>query len=100
MCSIDGNQPSAAFIGQWLPFMTQSPIAIYVTILTASYFQAATRRIDVAKSVDAMATKGKLIALINQHIATYDKGVNDDSIAAVMSLAYNEVCHPPRSSSV
>ncbi|KUJ06793.1 uncharacterized protein LY89DRAFT_678374 [Mollisia scopiformis] len=91
MCSIDGHDPPATFMDQWLPFMTQSPISIYITLLTASYFQAATHRIKVENSVDAMAAKGRLISLINAHIVTHSKGVNDESIAAVMSLAYNEV---------
>jgi hypothetical protein len=30
-------------------------------------------------------------ALINEHIKSHGNSVSDDSIAAVMSLAYNEV---------
>ena len=80
--------------------MTQSPIAVYITILTSSYFQASTRRIDVQKSVDAIAAKVKLITLINEHIANHSRAVNDESIAAVMSLAYNEVRIPVTSQAV
>lgn len=94
MCSIDGNDAPVAFMNQWLPFMTQSPIAIYIALLTASYFQAASRQIQVENSVDAMAAKGRLINLINDHIVTSGKGINEESIAAVMSLAYNEVSTP------
>lgn len=72
--------------------MTQSPITIHVTILSASYFQAFSQNIAVEKSVDAMAAKGTLIKLINDHIISHKDEVSEESIAAVMSLAYNEVC--------
>jgi hypothetical protein len=91
MTSIDGVDPPEGFMGQWLPFMIQSPLVVYIMILTSSYFQATSRRIDVEKSVDAVAAKVKLVTLINAHITTNSKGVNDEAIAAVMSLAYNEV---------
>ena len=42
-------------------------------------------------AVDVMSTKIKLITLINEHIVTHSSGVNDDAIAAVMSLTFNEV---------
>ncbi len=91
MSSIDGTEPSQVFNDQWLPFIAQSPIAIYVPILSSCYFQASTRRIPVEKSVEVIAIKGKLINLINEHIVSHSRGVNDDSIAAVMSLTYTEV---------
>lgn len=100
MCSIDGNNPPATFMNQWLPFMTQSPIAIYITLLTTSYFQAASRQVQVENSVDAMAAKGRLINLINTHIVTSSKGVNEESIAAVMSLAYNELVYSDEKSTL
>lgn len=71
--------------------MAQSPIAINVAILSAAYFQATTRSIDVEKSVDAISSKGKLITLINEHIREHVNSVHDESIAAVMSLASTEV---------
>jgi hypothetical protein len=76
---------------EWVPFMIQSPIVVYIALLTTSYYQASSRQIKVEDSVDAMAAKGRLISLINTHIRTHSKGVDDESIAAVMSLAYNEV---------
>jgi hypothetical protein len=91
MSSIDGTEPSQVFNGQWLPFLIQSPIAIYVPILSSCYFQASTRRIPVEKSLEVIATKSDLIALINEHIVSHSRGVDDDSIAAVMSLTYTEV---------
>ena len=78
-------------MGQWMSFMIQSPLVVYITILSSSYFQAVSRKIDVEKSVDAVTARVKLITLINAHITTNSKGVNDEAIAAVMSLAYNEV---------
>jgi len=51
-----------------------------------------TRRIDPEKSIDVVTTRMKLIALINDHIATHSRKVEEDAIAAVASLAYNEVC--------
>lgn len=80
-----------SFMDQWMPFMIQSPLVVYITILSSSYFQAVSRQIDVEKSVDAVAARVKLITLINAHITSHSKGVNDETIAAVMSLAYNEV---------
>jgi hypothetical protein len=91
MTSIDGQSPVNSFNDQWIPFMIQSPIIAYIGILTSSYFQAIARGIDVEKSVDAIATRVKLIKLINEHLTTHRKEVNDEAIAAVMSLAYNEV---------
>ena len=91
MTSIDGQSPVSSFNDQWIPFMIQSPIIAYIGILTSSYFQAIARGVDVEKSVDAIATRVKLINLINEHLTTHRKGVNDEAIAAVMSLAYNEV---------
>jgi hypothetical protein len=91
MTSIDGTDPPANFMNKWVPFMIQSPLVVYIVLLTASYFQAVSRRIDVEKSVDAVAAKMKLISLINAHISSHGKGVSDEAIGAVMSLAYNEV---------
>jgi hypothetical protein len=91
MCALDGNKPPVRFTEQWLPFVAQSPIAIYVTILTSCYFHATAHKIDVDKSVEATTTKVRLITLINEHIQGHSSGMNDDAIAAVMSLAYNEV---------
>lgn len=91
MSSIDGQDPVVRFNDEFLPFMIQSPIIAYIGILTSSYFQAIARGIDVEKSVDAIATRVKLIKLINEHLTTNNKGVNDEAIAAVMALAYNEV---------
>jgi hypothetical protein len=91
MTSIDGIDPPANFMNKWVPFMIQSPLVVYIVLLTASYFQAVSRRIDVEKSVDAVAAKMKLISLINAHISSHGKGVSDEAIGAVMSLAYNEV---------
>ncbi|PVH69501.1 hypothetical protein DL98DRAFT_661640 [Cadophora sp. DSE1049] len=90
MSSIDGSGPPASFTSQWLPFVTQSPIAIHVAILSAAYFEAASRNVDVEKSIDAISSKVKLITLINEHIGGHGSGVSDESIAAVMSLASNE----------
>lgn len=90
-CSIDGNDPPASFNDQWLPFLTHSPLAIHLTILTSAYFHATIRGVPVDKAVEVITTKVKFITLINQHIASHSKGVNDDAIAAVMSLTYNEV---------
>lgn len=94
MSSIDGQDPPAHFNDQYIPFITQSPIAIHVTILTACYFQASTRGIHFKKAVEVARTKVKLISLINNHIASNGRmgtNISDDAIAAVMSLAYNEV---------
>ena len=91
MSAIDGQNPVSTFNDEFLPFMIQSPIIAYIGILTSSYFQAIARGIDVEKSVDAIATRVRLIKLINEHLTTHNKGVNDEAIAAVMALAYNEV---------
>ena len=91
MSSIDGQSPVARFNEEWMPFMIQSPIVAYIGILTSSYFQAIAKGIDVEKSVDAIATRVRLIKLINEHLTNHRKGVNDEAIAAVMALAYNEV---------
>ncbi|KAH7411373.1 hypothetical protein BKA64DRAFT_704478 [Cadophora sp. MPI-SDFR-AT-0126] len=90
MSSIDGSESSASFTSQWLPFVTQCPITIHVVILSAAYFEAASRNVDVEKSIDAISLKARLITLINEHIAGHGNGVSDESIAAVMSLASNE----------
>lgn len=65
-----------------------------MAILSAAYFQAATRNVAVEKSVDAMSSKGRLITLINEDINKHGNGISDESIAAVMSLASNEVLPP------
>ncbi|CZR64612.1 uncharacterized protein PAC_14510 [Phialocephala subalpina] len=100
MCSTDGNDAPATFLDQWLRFMTQSPIAINIALLTASYFQATSRQIQVENSIDAMTAKGRLINLINTHIVTSSKGVNEEAIAAVMSLAYNELVYSDEKSTL
>ena len=88
---MDGLNPSQAFNDQWLPFMIQSPIIVYIGILTAAYFQAVARGVEVEKSVDAITARVKIISMINEHLTSNTKGVTDEAIAAVMSLAYNEV---------
>lgn len=91
MSSIDGNDPPVSFNEKWMPFMIQSPIVGYIAILTSSYFQATARRIEWDKSVDVMGARVKLITLINEHLTAHESSVNDEAIATVMSLAYNEV---------
>ena len=91
MSSMDGLNPTQSFNDQWLPFMIQSSIIVYIGILTAAYFQAVSRGVQVDKSVDAIAARVKVISLINEHLSSNTKDVTDDAIAAVMSLAYNEV---------
>ncbi|KAG0651215.1 hypothetical protein D0Z07_1522 [Hyphodiscus hymeniophilus] len=56
-----------------------------------SDFLAIARGYDVEKSVDVIKTRVKLIKLINEYLTTHSKGVDDEAIAAVMALAYNEV---------
>lgn len=98
MSSIDGKDPPAAWMTRWLTFMIQSPFMINITILASAYFQASTNNIDVGKSIDVAIAKVNLISMINEHITTNSRGVDDEVIAAVMSLAYNEVnrylCRP------
>ncbi|KAF4637223.1 hypothetical protein G7Y89_g845 [Cudoniella acicularis] len=100
MSSLDGKDPSPVFNKHWVSFMIQSPLVIYIAILTSSYFRATCRNIDVERSVDAVAARVKLITLINEHISTHSKGVNDEAIAAVMSLAYNELVYADKTSVV
>jgi H+/gluconate symporter-like permease len=61
MSSLDGNSPPSGFNAEWLSFLAQSPIAIYVTILTSCYFHATAHKIDVDKSLESTQTKVKLI---------------------------------------
>lgn len=91
--SLDGHDPPPAFTTQWMKFLVQSPLVVYLSILSAAYFQATARRINVEKSVDAVATRTRLIGLINEHISGCGStgGISDEAIAAVMSLSYNEV---------
>ncbi|KAH9213581.1 hypothetical protein DL95DRAFT_524415 [Leptodontidium sp. 2 PMI_412] len=98
--SIDGSNSPGALASQWLSFITKSPIAIHVAILSAAYFQAATRNVAVEKSVDAMLSKGRLITLINEDINKHGNGISDESIAAVMSLASNEAIYSDQSSTM
>jgi hypothetical protein len=100
MSSIDGTSPPEKFAAQWVPFMIQSPMIIYLCILTTAYFQAAATRIDVEKSVDVVTTRMKLITLINEHITANSKGVDDGAIAAVMSLAFNELVYSDKRSTI
>ncbi|KAG4441347.1 hypothetical protein IFR05_003161 [Cadophora sp. M221] len=98
--SIDGSDSPGALAGQWLSFITKSPIAIHVAILSAAYFQAVTRNVAVEKSIDAMSSKGKLITLINEDINKHGNGISDESIAAVMSLASNEAIYSDQRSTI
>src|SRR5438045_922360 len=91
MTSIDGSDPPKSFMDEWIPFMIQSPLVSYIPILSTALFQATARHVDLEKSVDTIAARMKLINLINEHITTHSKGVNEEAIAAVMSLSYNEV---------
>jgi len=91
MTSIDGSDPPKSFMDEWIPFMIQSPLVSYIPILSTALFQATARHVDIEKSVDTIAVRMKLINLINEHITTHSKGVNEEAIAAVMSLSYNEV---------
>lgn len=94
MSSLDGNDPPAEFSSRYVKLLIQSPVVIYLSILSAAYFQATLRSTDVEKDVDAVRARVKLIGLINEHIsekAERGNGVSDEAIAAVMSLSYNEV---------
>ncbi|RDL32434.1 uncharacterized protein BP5553_08890 [Venustampulla echinocandica] len=100
MSTIDGKDPPEDFMARWLSFMIQSPFMIHITILAAAYFQAVTNNIDVKKSVDVAIAKVNLISLINDHITSNSKGVDDEAIAAVMSLAYNELIYADKRSTL
>lgn len=96
--SIDGNDPPAAFNAQYIKLLIQSPMVVYLSILSAAYFQATLQGVDVEKSVDSVKARVKLVSLLNAHIsekADKGQGVSDDAIAAVMSLSYNEVSNTP-----
>ncbi|KAH7355321.1 hypothetical protein BKA65DRAFT_498137 [Rhexocercosporidium sp. MPI-PUGE-AT-0058] len=98
--SIDGNNSPSKVTSQWLSFVIHSPIAIHAAILSAACFQAATRNLNVEKSVDAMSSKVRLIALINEHIGRHRNCISDESIAAVMSLASNEAIYSDQRSTM
>jgi hypothetical protein len=94
MSSIDGQDPLTDFNDEYLRFSLQSPLNIYIPILTTAYFKAAAKGIDVEKSVDAVAARVKLITLINEQLRDPEKGITDEALVTVQSLAYNEVATP------
>jgi hypothetical protein len=72
--------------------MLNSPLNANIPILTTAYFKAIADGNDVEKSVDAVSARFKLISLVNDHLGNQSKGLTDDTLAAVMSMAYNDVC--------
>ncbi|KAG9233343.1 hypothetical protein BJ875DRAFT_464418 [Amylocarpus encephaloides] len=98
--AIDGSNPPPSFMREWLPFLVQSPLVAPIAVLSAAYFQATAKRMDVDNAIDAVTHKVKLISLINEHLTSNTKGVDDQAIAAVMSLAYNELVYADQRSTV
>jgi len=97
MSSIDGKDPSDAFNSVYIPFMIQSPLNVYMPILSTAYFKAAAEGVDVNKSVECVSIRVKLINLINEYLSQ-QKGINDEVLMVVMSMASVEVsgiipCH-------
>ncbi|KAI9646841.1 hypothetical protein NHQ30_004841 [Ciborinia camelliae] len=88
--SIDGQDPPKIHT-QWISFLVQSPMASHMGILTAEYFKALAEGISIEQSIDAIATRIKTINLINESLRK--EQVTDEAMAAVMSLAYNELIY-------
>lgn len=79
----------------YIPFMLQSALNVNIPVLTTAYFKAIADGIDVEKSVDAVSARFKLISLVNGHLSNQSKGLTDEALAAVMSMAYNDVFSMP-----
>ena len=75
--------------------MLHSPLNANIPILTTAYFKTIADGNDVEKSVEAVSARFKLISLINEHLGDQSKGITDDTLAAVMSMAYNDVMLQP-----
>jgi hypothetical protein len=90
MSSIDGKGPVQAFNDEYVPFMLQSPLNVYMPILSTAYFMTTAERVDIDKSVECVTTRGKIITLINEHLSKR-KGITDEVLIAVMSMASIEV---------
>ena len=91
MTSVDGQDPSKVFNDNYIPFVSQSPLLSYVPILTTACFKALGDGIDIEKSIDVVAARVKLISLINDHLSASNRGISDEAIMVVMSMASNEV---------
>lgn len=89
--TIDGQNPSREFNDWYMPFVMQSALTTYIPILTTACFSAIAGGNDVNKSVDVVAARFKLISLMNEHIGDENKQITDESLAAVMSMTYNDV---------
>jgi hypothetical protein len=70
MTSIDGQDPSTSFNDDYVQFTLQSPLNVYIPLLTTSYFKAISDGNTVDKVVECIATRVKLINLINVSYST------------------------------
>lgn len=62
----------------------------YPAMLSASYFQAEARGLDVSTHVEAIAIKVKIISIINEYIKTNRGTISDEVIATVNHMLINE----------
>lgn len=62
----------------------------YTAILSASYFQAEARRVDISKHVEGIAIKAKIISMINDYIKDHRGAVSDEMISLVNHLLVSE----------
>ncbi|KAL3419484.1 hypothetical protein PVAG01_09706 [Phlyctema vagabunda] len=90
VASLDGKSPPTDFHNQWMPFMVQSPLSAYVAILSAAYFQATARRVDLEKSFEVMEIRVTIVSLINRYLISNKDSISDEAIVAVMSFSFNE----------
>lgn len=86
--SIDGKSSSLQSNQQLLPFVLRSTLNAHMPILTTAYFKAIADGADVEKSIEAISARFKIISLVNEHISDQSKGLTDEALAAVMSMAY------------
>lgn len=85
--SLDGN-PDAAnpYIKQHVPYVVNSQLLVHVAIYTAACFLTDTGHV---KRTVAMAHKGNVIKLLNEHIKS-QLSTSDEVISGVVQLVVDE----------
>ncbi|KAH9207781.1 hypothetical protein DL95DRAFT_482314, partial [Leptodontidium sp. 2 PMI_412] len=78
--TIDGKDPPVAFNEKFISGIIQSPLAVNLTLLSSSCYQAAARGLEVEKCAEAITIEGRIISLIVNYIERNNKEIRDDAI--------------------
>ncbi|KAH6662300.1 hypothetical protein B0J14DRAFT_308034 [Halenospora varia] len=90
IASLDGQNTPRAFRKEIVPWVVQSPLMPEIAVLTSLSFEARLQGLEPAKYPKALAIRGRILSLLNQHLKHDHKNVYVEAIHAVIHLVQLE----------